>query len=228
MLVCPLVDVVGRADVLEQPVVERVGVAGEVLVETVTDVALLAERLHLRLDALEFVHHGAAGVGRLLAPGSGGVEQFPLAGLERAEVLLVVDEFPGRVTQGLALLVTDVDVAHRGLPAEHHGPYRGLPGDGAGVADELAHLLVDVRRDHDRLVVLAGVLERRHQCRERLARPTGSLEEDVSPLAEGVVDAAHRLALVVVRLLEREKTEVLGFRLGLDGPRHEEGFPLLR
>jgi len=99
-------------------------------------------------------------------------------------------------------------VTHRPFPAEDDRAQPFLLGDGAGVLDELAHLLVDVGRDDDGLVRLAGVFQRRHERRQGLAGPAGPLEQHVVALAQGLVDGGHRLPLVVVGLLEREKAQI--------------------
>jgi len=52
-----------------------------------------------------------------------------------------------------------------------------------GFPDELAHLLVDVRRDDHRLVRLAGVRERRRERCERLPRPAGPSNSTSLPVS---------------------------------------------
>jgi len=203
-LVGVLVHVVGGAHVIEEPREEVVRVPRQVVVVVFTDVGRL-ELLDLSFHLVELVHDRLAGLGRPRVALAALREEFTLAGLQLLDLRLGLDEFAGRVSEGLTLLVVDVDVAHRGLPFKYDRPDRLRASDRACVLDELAHLLVDVRRDDDRSVVLAGVFERGHERREGLPRPRRALEQHVLTPVQRVGDPVHRLALVRVRLLVREE-----------------------
>jgi len=203
-----LVDVLGRAHAVVEPLVEVVVVPDEVVVVALADVAL-AEVFEFVLHGFEFVEDGVAGLGGLAVALAALLQQGLLALLQLALVALGVHELVGVVAEDLALLVVHVDVAHRPLPLEDDRAQRRGVVNLAGLADELPHLLVDVRRDDDRLVRLAGVRERRRERGERLPGAAGALKEHVPAGVEGVPDAVHRLPLVVVRRRLREELHVL-------------------
>jgi hypothetical protein len=207
-LVGVVVDGIRRPDVLEQPGEELRGVGREVPVVVIAGRPLLAEGGDVLLEVVEFRQQVRASRRGLVAAGPGLLEEFARAALEGGLLAFVVDECAGRLPERPTLLDAHVDVAHGGLAPEDHRADRLRGRDRARVRDELAHLLVDVGGDHDGPVRRPGVVERRHQRRERLARATGPLEEDVPAGAERVVDPAHRRGLVRVELLVGEKPHV--------------------
>ena len=211
--------------VVVEPRVEVVVVADEVVVVVFAD-GPVAQFLQFLLQRLQFLDDGAPGLGGLVVAALHPVEQCLLLALQSRDVLLLLDDRPGGVPEGLTLLVADVDVTHGGLPPEDHRTDRLRPGDGAGVLDELAHLLVDVGRNDDGLARFAGVFQRGHERGQRFPRPAGPLVQHVVALPKGLVDGGHRLPLVVVGLLEGEKAQiaVVGRHCGEVGRSRAKGF----